>query len=188
MKWQLLWQHSGSEQPNYKLRTQNGLEYAVCAKTYAKKRKAYLKKLIKRIRPLSFNDEIITHMQSKITLKQLLQESPGEVVFERILKKFHVEYKREYCVLPDSRHRSDFVLIAQKVIFEVEGGIWSKGRHIRPKGFMEDCKKYNQATALGWKLYRIPLDWLMARTISRKQARYMYTTYDVEQFIKGVLK
>lgn len=41
------------------------------------------------------------------------------------------------------------------VAVEIEGGIWSRGRHVRPKGYEGDVEKYNEATLLGWKLIRV---------------------------------
>jgi len=37
---------------------------------------------------------------------------------------------------------------------EIEGGIWSRGRHTRGKGYHQDCEKYNEATILGWRILR----------------------------------
>ena len=42
-----------------------------------------------------------------------------------------------------------------KVGVELEGGIWNQGRHTRPEGYEEDCRKYNAATARGWLIFRI---------------------------------
>ena len=39
---------------------------------------------------------------------------------------------------------------------EVEGGVYSDGRHTRGKGFTEDCVKYNEAALLGWCVLRFP--------------------------------
>lgn len=41
-----------------------------------------------------------------------------------------------------------------KVAVEIEGGVWSKGRHIRPKGFIEDMEKYNEIALQEWILLR----------------------------------
>lgn len=45
-----------------------------------------------------------------------------------------------------------------KLALEVEGGIWSRGRHTRGKGFLADMEKYNEATCLGWKVLRCTPD------------------------------
>ena len=52
------------------------------------------------------------------------------------------------------RWRFDFAWPAEQVAAEVEGGIWSRGRHVRGTGFENDCEKYNAATLLGWRVFR----------------------------------
>lgn len=39
-------------------------------------------------------------------------------------------------------------------MIEVEGGIWSGGRHTRGKGYIGDMEKYNEAAAMGYKVLR----------------------------------
>lgn len=41
-----------------------------------------------------------------------------------------------------------------KIALEVEGGVFSGGRHTRPLGFIEDCEKYSEAAILGWCVIR----------------------------------
>jgi len=40
------------------------------------------------------------------------------------------------------------------VAVEMEGGVYSLGRHVRGKGYEGDCIKYNFAQSQGWSLYR----------------------------------
>jgi len=59
------------------------------------------------------------------------------------------------------RWKFDRADTARKIAFEIEGGIFSQGRHTRGTGFMEDCEKYNEAALLGWRVYRIPGPWII---------------------------
>jgi very-short-patch-repair endonuclease len=54
--------------------------------------------------------------------------------------------------------RFDYACIGAKIAIEVEGGVWKKGRHTRGDGFIEDMKKYNRATSLGWRVLRYTPD------------------------------
>jgi hypothetical protein len=40
------------------------------------------------------------------------------------------------------------------IAVEVEGGIHNGGRHVTAEGFIGDCNKYNEATYLGWRVFR----------------------------------
>ncbi len=42
----------------------------------------------------------------------------------------------------------------RRVALEVEGGVWSQGRHTRPKGFLADMEKYNAMACAGILLLR----------------------------------
>lgn len=37
---------------------------------------------------------------------------------------------------------------------EVDGGVYTNGRHVRGKGYENDCEKFGEAMALGWDVYR----------------------------------
>ena len=41
-----------------------------------------------------------------------------------------------------------------KVAIEIDGGIWSQGRHVRGLGYEQDCLKMAEALFLGWRVYR----------------------------------
>lgn len=61
---------------------------------------------------------------------------------------------REHRFHPDRKWRFDYAWPAVKVALEVEGGIWTRGRHTRPKGFLADIEKYNAAAVMGWRVLR----------------------------------
>lgn len=50
--------------------------------------------------------------------------------------------------------RFDYAWPRWKVALEVEGGVWTGGRHTRGSGFVKDMKKYNHAAAMGWLVLR----------------------------------
>lgn len=63
--------------------------------------------------------------------------------------------EREHRILPPRRWRTDFAWPALMLAVEVEGGIFTGGRHTSPTGFAKDIEKYNALTLAGWKLLRV---------------------------------
>ena len=61
---------------------------------------------------------------------------------------------RELKFHPIRKWRFDFSWPDKMIAVEIEGGTWSGGRHTTGAGFESDCEKYNEATALGWAVYR----------------------------------
>jgi very-short-patch-repair endonuclease len=64
------------------------------------------------------------------------------------------EPAREYRFDPTRRWRADFAFVDQKILVEIEGGIWTGGRHTRGSGFEADAEKYSAAALLGWTVLR----------------------------------
>lgn len=62
---------------------------------------------------------------------------------------------REYRFHPKRKWRSDFAWPALHVLCEVEGGTYISGRHVRPKGFENDCEKYNTAAIWNYRVIRV---------------------------------
>ena len=56
------------------------------------------------------------------------------------------------------RWRSDFVWRDHFLLAEYEGGVHTKGAHVRGRHFESDCEKYNEATLLGYRLLRFTYD------------------------------
>ena len=51
--------------------------------------------------------------------------------------------------------RLDFADPFTKLAIELDGGVWSDGRHLRGRGFLEDCEKFNAAALAGWRVFRL---------------------------------
>ena len=47
--------------------------------------------------------------------------------------------------------RLDFAWIFEGVNVELQGGVWTQGRHSRGAGYTGDMEKQNAATLLGWR-------------------------------------
>lgn len=62
---------------------------------------------------------------------------------------------REHRFAPPRKWRFDAAHLPSKVAIEIEGGIWSRGRHVRGPGFEADAEKYNAAQAMGWLVFRL---------------------------------
>lgn len=86
--------------------------------------------------------------------------------------------EREFRFHPIRQWRFDFAWEDRRLAVEVEGGVWTQGRHVRGAGFENDCEKYAEAVALGWRVMRVTprqirdgraLDWI-TRALRRRAA------------------
>ncbi|MGY6272420.1 hypothetical protein ACXIUT_22260 [Achromobacter denitrificans] len=75
--------------------------------------------------------------------------------FARDLRALKVlEPQREYRFALPRMWRFDFAWPEQRFAVEIEGGVWTNGRHTRGSGFVADTEKYNAAALAGWKVLR----------------------------------
>ena len=58
----------------------------------------------------------------------------------------------EYRFHPTRKFRFDYAWPMQMLACEIEGGLWTQGRHSRGKGAIADLEKYSEAAILGWRL------------------------------------
>ena len=63
-------------------------------------------------------------------------------------------FERELKFHPTRKWRFDFADQARMIAIEVEGGTFVSGRHNRGRAMAGDMEKYNEATRLGWRVYR----------------------------------
>ena len=84
-----------------------------------------------------------------------------ETLFLQICWAGLPEPRRQYRFYPKRQWRADFAWLPERVLVEVEGGIWLQTRTGRPKGhahperFAKDVEKYNHAALAGWTLIRV---------------------------------
>lgn len=61
----------------------------------------------------------------------------------------------EYKFNPSRQWKFDYAFPEQMIAIEVEGGIFTGGRHSRGAGMKEDMEKYNAAAINGWRILRV---------------------------------
>ena len=81
-------------------------------------------------------------------------ESIGETLLANQLRVLKISFEQEYKFHSKRKWRADFHIVGKKVLVEVEGGVWSGGRHTRGKGYIGDMEKYNAAVVMGYQVLR----------------------------------
>jgi hypothetical protein len=88
---------------------------------------------------------------------------PANLHLERDLAELGLEFRKEWQFAHPRRWRLDYVLgvFADSqhwepnfTAIEIEGGIWTRGRHTRGAGYQADLEKYNTATMMGYRILR----------------------------------
>ena len=71
------------------------------------------------------------------------------------LTAIKIDFVREFKFHPTRKWRFDFWLPALNLAVEVEGGIYTGGRHTRPGGLNHDAHRYAEALCLGFRVLRV---------------------------------
>lgn len=74
------------------------------------------------------------------------------------LASLTIGLETEFSAVPGRRFRWDFAYPKQKLLIEVQGGIWSKGGHSTGKGITRDAEKSNMAVLLGYRCLAVTAD------------------------------
>lgn len=98
------------------------------------------------------------HTKRKKT-RQTKPQTPKSDFFTLLCKSdLKLDCIKEHKFHPVRRWRFDYAIPTAKIAIEVEGGVWTGGRHTSPKGFLNDMEKYNTAAIMGWRLLRTTPD------------------------------
>lgn len=107
-----------------------------------------------------------------------MSKSYLEELFMMLVRELEIpEPVREFRFSKPRKWAFDFAWPEHMLAIEIEGGNWTRGRHVRPLGFADDCEKYNRALDLGWRVYRYPGD---EAGKAAKKAQELLTTKRVE--------
>ena len=104
-------------------------------------------------------------------IKRLRIRSAGSRLEARFLRLWQAAsgppLEREILFHPERRWRADFAHVPSRVLFEIDGGIFSNGRHTRGAGFAADCEKHLAAWLLGWSVVRLTSRQLKTDTVEK---------------------
>jgi very-short-patch-repair endonuclease len=75
--------------------------------------------------------------------------------------------EREFKFHPTRKWRADFAHLDSRTLIEIEGGIFTNGRHTRGAGYAADLEKYLEATLAGWRVVRLGPRELKIETVDR---------------------
>ena len=60
---------------------------------------------------------------------------------------------------PTRKWRADYAIPSAMLLLEIDGAVWSGGRHTRGAGFIADQEKLNNAAIMGYRVLRfVPAD------------------------------
>ena len=70
------------------------------------------------------------------------------------IESWEQDFQQRYAKSKRSkRYRADFAHIKAKVIIEVQGGTWNRGRHVQATGYARDARKFNLAQFSDWQVF-----------------------------------
>ncbi len=82
--------------------------------------------------------------------------SPAYATFVAVMESVGLPHPEpEFLFAPPRKWRFDFAWPEQGIALEIDGGIWTAGRHVRGKGFLDDMLKLNEAALQGWLVLRV---------------------------------
>jgi very-short-patch-repair endonuclease len=102
---------------------------------------------------------------SKHKRQSKVKRPDAGTVLEIHLRELGLLFEREFKFHPCRDWRADFLIAPplplgslpwqpSRILLEVEGSVWTQGRHTRGSGFLADMEKYNTATMLGYRVLR----------------------------------
>jgi hypothetical protein len=113
---------------------------------------------------MATNGNSYTAAEYKDLVKSAKKQKDGHRI-KRIHSQFtdwlnanNIAFVKEYKFCKERKWKIDYYLPDLNAAIEVEGGVWSGGRHVNPKGFLNDIEKYNAITMAKIQLLRIDTD------------------------------
>jgi very-short-patch-repair endonuclease len=99
-------------------------------------------------------------------------KNEASVLLEMHLEELGLVFAPEFKFHPARKWRFDYLLGGGVVAVEIEGAIWTQGRHTRGSGYAKDLEKYREAAALGYKVYRFSTQEVLSGVAREFIAKY----------------
>lgn len=96
----------------------------------------------------------IENKARKKAAKEDKKRHTNKVFFELLGSANIAPPEIEHIFHNERKWRLDYAWPEKKIALEVEGGVFTGGRHTSGIGFMGDMEKYNQAVLYGWRIIR----------------------------------
>ena len=89
----------------------------------------------------------------------MVQSSHAEDELAKVLRAAKVVgWRRQHKYVPGRKFQADFAFPLQKLLVEVDGGIYSRRAHGSVTGIIADMKRSNIAAISGWRVMRFRPD------------------------------
>ena len=99
---------------------------------------------------------------NKVIRRKVLSSTASEKVdlfLNYLQQQFpQAEVVKELQFHPDRKWRFDYAFPSRKIAIEIDGAVWTLGRHNRPRGYLNDMEKLNTAASMGWLVLRFSTD------------------------------
>lgn len=70
----------------------------------------------------------------------------------------------EFRFHPERKWRFDLCFVEHKLAIEIQGGLWTRGRHTRGAALLKEYEKLNAAAALSWRILFVTPDQLCTQS------------------------
>lgn len=82
-----------------------------------------------------------------------------------------IDLHTEYYFAKPRKFRFDLAHIPSKIAIELQGSIWTSGRHSRGSGLLNEYTKMNLAASLGWRVFYLCANTVEDETVYHQIAK-----------------
>jgi len=82
----------------------------------------------------------------------MIKNENEKLLYELLNEAYPGQWVSEHKGIEGRKFRFDCANPEKKIAIEINGGLWTYGRHSRPIGMQQDYIKYNAATVEGWRV------------------------------------